>query len=272
VLRARLATAAVAIPLLLLLIFAAPAWLFAAVVGLIAIAGVGEYANMAFARHAGQRHVTVALGVMVVAAMAFGERGSHVYAALTGMLLLGFFWTLTARSDFEQGLVDLATTVLGVLYAGFVLMHIVWLHEQPHGGEWITFILMAVMMGDTGGYFIGHAVGRHKLSPRISPGKTVEGSMGIMLASLLAGVVAYWWPYSYIACGEAFLGWSEALVLSAMIGVIGQIGDLSESIMKRTFGVKESGWIFPGHGGVLDRIDSVLFSVVLVYYYCLLLR
>ena len=271
-LRARLATAAVAIPLLLLLIFAAPAWLFAAVVGLITMAGVAEYAGMAFADRAGQRALTVALGALVTVAMAFGNTGPLAFGAIAWAVVLGLVWTLLARSDFEEGLADLGLTLLGALYVGFLLMHIVWLRTLEHGGEWITFILMAAMMGDSGGYFVGHAFGRHKLIPRVSPGKTVEGAIGILLASLLAGAVAWWWPYQYIRCGEPFLGWNEAIILAAVMGVIGQLGDLSESIMKRTFGAKESGWLFPGHGGVLDRIDSVLFPVVVVYYYCVLFR
>jgi phosphatidate cytidylyltransferase len=116
------------------------------------------------------------------------------------------------------------------------------------------------MGGDSGGYFVGHALGRHKLIPRVSPGKTVEGAIGILLFSLLVG-----------ALGKLVLfpnrGWGEMLLLSFVMGAVGQLGDLGESVMKRTFGAKESGWIFPGHGGVLDRIDSLLFPLTLVYYY-----
>lgn len=270
-LRARLATAAVAIPLLLLLIFAAPGWLFGAVVGLIAVAGVAEYAGMAFARHAGQRRVTLALGALVILAMAFGVPGPPAFAALAAAVVLGAVWTLLGRRDFEQGLADLGLTLLGVLYVGFLLMHVVWLRGLEHGGEWVTFILMAGMMGDSGGYFAGHAFGRHKLMSRVSPGKTVEGSVGIMLASILAGIVAWCWPFAYIRCGQPFLGFRESLGLAVLFGVIGQLGDLSESVMKRTFGAKESGWLFPGHGGVLDRIDSLIFPMTFSYYYCVLL-
>src|SRR6185369_3485933 len=118
--------------------------------------------------------------------------------------------------------------------------------------------------GDSGGYFVGHALGRHKLIPRVSPGKTVEGALGIVLCSLVAAAAA-----KLILLPQR--GWSEMLTLAVVMAIIGQLGDLSESVMKRTFGAKESGSIFPGHGGVLDRIDSLLFPVVLLYYYRIVL-
>jgi len=116
------------------------------------------------------------------------------------------------------------------------------------------------MAGDSGGYFVGHAYGRHKLVPHLSPGKTVEGALGIVASSLLCAAIAKLILFPQHT-------WTEILVLGALMSIIGQIGDLSESVMKRAFGAKESGALFPGHGGVLDRIDSLLFPLVLVYYY-----
>lgn len=100
----------------------------------------------------------------------------------------------------------------------------------------------------------------------MSPGKTVEGAAGILACSLLAGLLA---KFLLAACGAgpATLSWVETALLALGMGVLGQFGDLGESVMKRTFGVKDSGWIFPGHGGILDRVDSLLFPVVFVYYY-----
>jgi phosphatidate cytidylyltransferase len=138
--------------------------------------------------------------------------------------------------------------------------HFVWLHRLPEGPEWVTFVIAVGMAGDTAGYFVGRSLGRHKLIPRVSPGKTVEGAVGVILGSLLAATVAK--PLFFP--GD---DWRTILTLAAVMGVLGQVGDLSESVMKRAFGAKESGWIFPGHGGVLDRIDSLLFPVSLVYYY-----
>jgi phosphatidate cytidylyltransferase len=172
----------------------------------------------------------------------------------------GLIYVVLLRADFERGLTDLGLLIVGVLYTGLLLPHFYWLRHLPDGSQWVTFVIAIGMGGDSGGYFVGHALGRHKLIPRVSPGKTVEGAIGIVLFSLAVG-----------AAGKLVLfpgrGWAEMLLLSFVMAVVGQLGDLAESVMKRTFGAKESGWIFPGHGGVLDRIDSLLFPLTLVYYY-----
>jgi phosphatidate cytidylyltransferase len=267
VLRARLATAAVAIPLLLLLILYGPGWLLALVVAAIAIVGVGEYATMAFQKRPAERVLTMVLGVLVVAAAASEGELRLLAAALSLSVAAGLVWTLFARPDFEQGLSDLGLALIGILYAGLLMPHFIWLRNldavdahDVRGPLWVIFVLVIGMAGDTGGYMMGHALGRHKLMPRVSPGKTIEGSVGIMLASLLAGAVA-----KLIFLQQR--SWTEVLVLAFVMGILCQLGDLSESIMKRTFGVKESGWLFPGHGGVLDRIDSLLFPVAFLYYH-----
>jgi phosphatidate cytidylyltransferase len=167
---------------------------------------------------------------------------------------------LFARRDFDAGLLDLGRALVGLLYAGFLLIHFVWLHQLPDGPYWVIFVVATAMAGDSSGYFVGHSIGRHKLAPRISPGKTIEGSLGILAGNLVAGVVA-----KLILLPQ--LGWTEALAIAAVQGTLGQLGDLCESIMKRTYGTKDSGRILPGHGGVLDRIDSLVFPVAAVYYY-----
>ena len=260
-LRARLATAAVAIPSLLFLILHPSPWPMAALIVAVAVVGLGEYARMAFPSRRAERILTIALGTAVVVAAAMRKQAPElVDAALALTIGAGLVWTLVGRPDFEDGLRDLGLLLVGVLYVGLMLPHFLWLRDVDLGRWWVIFVVTIGMAGDTGGYAVGHALGRHKLMPRVSPGKTIEGAVGIVATSLLAGAV----------CKLVFLrqlGWSEILLLSALMAVLGQLGDLSESIMKRTFGAKESGWLFPGHGGVLDRIDSLLFPVVFLYYY-----
>ncbi len=262
-LRARLATAAVVIPLLLLLIFAAPIWAFALVVSAIGVLGVIEYQHLVFPAQASDRAVGIGQGIVVIIGASLGPSG--LAAAMVFFVATGLVWTYLGRSDFERALADLGLSAIGVLYIGVLLPHFIWLREAQAGPEWITFILTTAMAGDSCGYFAGHAWGRHKLIPRVSPGKTVEGALGIIAGSVVgaAGV-------KLILLGGAT--WVEILILALLIGILGQLGDLSESVMKRTFGVKESGWLFPGHGGVLDRVDSLLFPVTFVYYYVVLLR
>ncbi len=273
-LRARLATAAVAIPLLLAVILEGPAWLWNLVVGVIATIGIGEYASMAFPARRGERILTMVLGALVILGGVFQHQPNGTLAAALSMaVILSLVWTLLARPDFEQGLGDLGFSTVGILYVSLLAPHFAWLRNVGADGPgWVVFVLAIGMGGDTGGYFVGHALGRHKLMPRVSPGKTVEGAIGIIAASLLTGAGAKLVPQ---ILGFSFLHdttWTAVLLLSAAMAVLGQLGDLSESIMKRTFGVKESGWLFPGHGGVLDRLDSLLFPVAFLYYHVTLFR
>lgn len=268
-LRARLATAAVAIPLLLAVILYGPPWLLALVVGSIATVGIGEYATMAFPARRGERLLTIILGTLVILGGVYQHQPNGTVAAgLTAVVMVGLVWTLLARPDFEQGLSDFGFSTVGILYVSLLAPHFVWLRNTGADGPgWVVFVLAIGMGGDTGGYFVGHRFGRHKLMPRVSPGKTVEGAIGIVAASLVAGAGAKLVPQ---LLGFSFLRgttWTEVLLLSGVMAVLGQLGDLSESIMKRTFGVKESGWLFPGHGGVLDRLDSLLFPVAFLYYH-----
>lgn len=262
-LRARLATAAVAIPLLLALVLAAPAWAFAVFVVVLSVLGVAEYATLAFPANAAQRIATVGMGIAVVIGVVSGDSrllGAGVCAAVIG----GLVWTMLVRDDFENGLRDLGVALVGILYVGLLLPHFVLVHQAGPEGPFVVVYLVAVgMMGDTSGYFVGRAFGRHKLIPRVSPGKTVEGAIGIVAGSVFAGVVVK-------ALFLSHWSWGKVVWMTALLGVLGQFGDLSESIMKRTFGAKESGHLFPGHGGILDRIDSLLFPTVFVYYHTIL--
>ena len=260
-LRARLATAAVAIPTLLFLILYPSPWPMAALIVAVAIVGLGEYAAMAFPTRRAERALTVILGTAVVVGAALRAQVPQLFGLTVALTICaGLTWTLLGRPDFEDGLRDLGLALVGMFYVSLLLPHFLWLHGVDLGPRWVIFVVAIGMAGDTGGYAVGHALGRHKLMPRVSPGKTIEGALGIVAVSLLTGAV----------CKLVFLrhlGWGQVLLLSTVMAVLGQLGDLSESVMKRTFGSKESGWLFPGHGGVLDRIDSLLFPVVFLYYY-----
>ncbi len=131
--------------------------------------------------------------------------------------------------------------------------------QMPHGGYWILLMLTTVWFGDTGAYFIGKTLGRHKLAPLVSPNKTWEGAIGGLAASMGAG-----------ALGTLYvpdLPLQVALPLSALLGIMGQFGDLAESLVKRTYNVKDSGSIIPGHGGVWDRVDAVVFAAPMLFVY-----
>lgn len=264
-LRARLLTAAVFIPILLLLILYPlhlPLAIFIFCAGTI---GLTEYTGIVFARQLPEKVLTVALGAIVLGAALFGPP-ECLSAALALAVIAAMLWVLFTRPDFEMGLRDAGLVLLGILYLSFLLPHFAKLKNlPPNGPYWVIFVIAIGMLGDTFGYFVGRSIGRHKLSPHVSPGKTVEGAAGILLGSLIAGILC-----RFILLRDTPL--QEIIVLSLILGVLGQLGDLSESVIKRAFTVKESGWIFPGHGGVLDRIDSLLFPVAFLYYHLLWLH
>ncbi|TFH26304.1 MAG: CDP-archaeol synthase, partial [Myxococcales bacterium] len=154
--------------------------------------------------------------------------------------------------------------LLGCLYGGLLLPHFIWVRALPvDGPNWVTFIVGGVMAGDAGGYFGGRFFGKRKLWPVISPKKTVEGSIASFVCTLVAGAVV-------ASVGLSRLSLIEAVLVAAVVNVLAQMGDLLESMLKRAYQATDSGWIFPGHGGVLDRTDSLVLPVVFVYYYAIL--
>jgi len=275
VLRTRLATAALAIPLLVWLIAWNPWSLFVWLVAGATLVGIAEYFTMAFREAWIDRLFGIAAGGLVLAAMLGYTREQFATAfsmALATVVVAGLIGTLVRNSDLRRGVDALGLTLLGILYTAFLLPHYVWMHRLPDptvaplmeaavgGWRWVILTVVIAMAGDVGGYFGGRFWGRHKLMPSVSPGKTVEGTIAACGANLLGGMF----------CKLVFfhtLSWPEVMGLSLAAGALAQVGDLCESMLKRAFGAKDSGWIIPGHGGVLDRIDSLVFPAPLVYYY-----
>ena len=267
-LRTRLATAALAIPLLVWVIVWNTWSLFTFLVGGAALVGVGEYFAMAFPADRVERLFGYASGALLVVAMLVPTR-DLLLMVLAGVVVAGLILALARNDDLRRGVDALGLTLLGVLYTAFLLPHYAWLHalpdpeapaRAPGGWRWVVLTLVIAMAGDVGGYFGGRYYGRHKLMPAVSPGKTLEGTIAAVGANLVAGAF----------CKLAFfhgLTWTEVLGLSLAAGCLAQVGDLCESMLKRAFGAKDSGWMIPGHGGVLDRIDSLVFPAPLVYYY-----
>jgi phosphatidate cytidylyltransferase len=176
---------------------------------------------------------------------------------LTSAVVLSLIWLLF-RTQKEGAFIGWAWTIAGILYVGWLLSHLVALRGLDDGRNWVFLALFATFASDTAAFFAGRALGRHKLAPHISPGKTWEGTiagfLGAIIASLLFTMLL---PISY---------W-QAVLLGFLVSLFGQLGDLAESLLKRNIGVKDSGRLLPGHGGALDRIDSVVFAGVVVYYY-----
>lgn len=189
-------------------------------------------------------------------------------AGLLTVLLVAMLLAELRRGASKQTLVNASSTLLGVLYIGWLGAHAVALRELPWTlgvpyAQGMSFALLPFFLAwtcDTAAYLVGRAWGRHQLAPRVSPQKSVEGAVGGLLASIAAGAVARAWFAPFLTLGAA-------LGLGALVGVFAQLGDLVESLLKRDAETKESSSLIPGHGGVLDRFDSLLFAAPLVYYF-----
>lgn len=264
-LRYRLLTAVIAIPLLVWFILCAPAWTFILLVLTATFIALREFAEMAVGGIPYATTMTTVGGMLVALAMSIDQSGAATTAGIVVSLTATLLLTLALARDDMQESVDCASRVmLGTLYAGILLPHFIWLRALPGTGPaWTFFVVAVAMAGDVGGYFGGRALGRTKLWPTVSPKKTVEGAATSLVCSLIAGVLVN-------AILLHRLGFLEVLLVSAVAGILAQLGDLLESMLKRAFDVKDSGWILPGHGGVLDRTDSLVLPVVFVYYYALL--
>lgn len=261
-LRTRLATALVALPLLAIAIIHPYHPIFAGVVVAASAAAAYEFFQMALPAHRTARVVGVALAILVAAGLAMRRPdcwGLAIACAVVGGLLFCLF----DAEGMAPAVTRAGFLVLGVLYAGFLLGHFVLLKRIENGPLWVLFTIIVAMASDTGGYFAGRFFGRRPLVPRVSPKKTVEGALGAFGCALLAAAVARitFFPQ---------LRWFDAWFLGAFISVLGQLGDLTESMFKRAFGAKDSGWIVPGHGGILDRVDSLVFPAAFTYYYAVL--
>jgi phosphatidate cytidylyltransferase len=157
---------------------------------------------------------------------------------------------------------QLALLFFGFFYVPLLLGHLGLLRALPNGREWVFFVLLLVMASDTAAYFTGVNLGRRKLYPAISPNKSVEGALGGLAGSLAGAFLARAWFFPALEV-------ADCLCLGLGLGILAQLGDLFESMLKRSFGVKDSGTLIPGHGGILDRLDSLLFAFAPAYYYAL---
>ncbi len=171
---------------------------------------------------------------------------------------------LLIRRPREQAFNSWAWTMAGILYTGWLLSYMVAIRSSPGGRNWVFLALFATFASDTAAFFVGRTWGRVKLEPSISPAKTWEGSIGGICGAIVMTLL-----FTLPTPLQVNIPWWEAAILGLLISIFGQLGDLVESLFKRNMGVKDSSRLLPGHGGLLDRMDSVVFAGVLVYYYML---
>lgn len=255
----RVLTAAVLIPAVLALVFWAPGWLFLLGLAPVLLLALWEYLELASRFGASSTRLPVYLsGLLMLAAGLYWP--DQMLAIVAGTTLLSATLELFRRPALSELLPAVGASILGVLYVALPLALAVSLRDGQRGTWVITYVLLLVWAGDTAAYLAGRALGRHKLAPAISPGKTVEGTVASALVTVGIGfwLARTWFPFIAVV---------HAVALPLCINIFAQAGDLVESGLKRGAGVKDSSNFLPGHGGLLDRIDSLLFAFPAVWYY-----
>jgi len=239
--------------------------LLAVAVAVIIVAGVREYHLLA---NAGGVKTSFPL-IMILSLLYLGGQWCSLHyswfprAGMIGIFFLavifGSFFLAWKNNQKQFFLISTAANLLGLVYPGILLTYTIMIRAflPPLGAKVLILTLLIVWVNDTGAYFTGSWLGRRKLAPAVSPGKTVEGAVGGITVGTAAGIL-----FGFLT-GLPLL-W--LLVVCPLVSILGQTGDLFESLLKRGAGIKDSGVVFPGHGGVLDRFDSPLFALPLVYF------
>lgn len=235
------------------------------IVPLVMVLCLVEYATMAFPDDRGPALAWLIAGTLTVYVPLLYVPDASIAWLVSAVVLATLVFVMLRPGPALEGAADqVGRYLIGMGWVGF-LAYLPLLRRMDHGLAWIFLVLAVSWLGDTGGYFAGKYLGRHKLYPRVSPKKTWEGvAGGVLLAVVGAQIVR--------VVGLPVLSFAEAAILGAVLCVSGVVGDLSESMLKRAFAVKDSGWIMPGHGGLLDRIDSVLFVAPLLFGYVIWMK
>lgn len=208
--------------------------------------------------------VVVVCGVALSVVMYFYP--AHFSSGLIALLLFLSVMKLLRPGELQTSAANLSLAMFGILYLALFLSPLALMKRDfPHGTGWVLLSLTLTWLTDSGAYFVGRAIGKHKLYPLISPGKSVEGAIGGLLFGWIAVVIAKVWYLPE-------LSWLDTALIGIPASVLSQSGDLVESMIKRAYHVKDSGKLIPGHGGLLDRVDALLFCVPYVYLYVVLGR
>jgi phosphatidate cytidylyltransferase len=258
-LKRRFVTALIAISLVASIVGWAGPWIFTTLVLSVTVLALYEYFAMALPGYPGEQALGMLFGATLSLVSIIPDLSDReVWLSL--LLAVSFIGYLFARGSLQDRLSRLAWMVLGGFYIGWLTPNWIFLFRFPDGRRWVFFVLLVIVAGDTAAYFVGKRFGVRKLAPHISPAKTVAGAWGYAAGSAAAAAIA----------AQAFLvayPFLEIFALALLLAGLGQLGDLFESLLKRVFGAKDSSALLPGHGGILDRLDSLIFPAVFANAY-----
>lgn len=255
----RVLVAIIGIPLILFLLLT-ETWGVVALAAVLSYLGAIEWADMTGLRKTPVLYGLAVAGTIALVVVGYIQRANLWSATVAAITVLAFVGTLVSRWK-EHGVIrPLGATIAGVVYVGFFALMIP-IRRLQDGDALLVSLLFMIWLCDTAAYFGGSLLGRHPLAPAISPKKSLEGAIFGFFGSIAGGVAGWliFRPETFILSEFAFLG--------AAIGIVGQVGDLAESAVKRETGIKDSSRLLPGHGGVLDRFDSLLFALPAVWFW-----
>lgn len=261
-LRTRLLTAAVLLPAVIALVLFAPAWFFTIFNAVAGLWGLYEVAAMTGALHWVALPLFAVVGGVPLFGLLYGGDPGWVgwlVPVLVILMMLGLVVRVATAGN-PVALRGPRLVFIGAAYVGVLFPYFALLRNNPGGIDVLLLVILLVVVSDSAAYFVGRFMGRTKLAPSLSPHKTIEGAVGGLIATTTAG-----WILFKVIGGSWDMG--SVALFSAMISILAQLGDLAGSALKRAAGVKDSGWIFPGHGGLLDRTCSLVFAVFFAYYW-----
>ena len=256
----RIILALIILPLLYYIIKHCPNSTFLILVGGVVVLGLIEFYRMMERKGIKPFKIFGILGGLLLCLIMYYGKSSHYLGLSLTFLTLSILIIPLIKRNIFQGSLNAAVTLLGIFYIGWLLSHFLILKRLPQGSNYVILVIVVAWIGDAFAYFFGVHWGKHKLSPRISPKKSVEGGIAGLLGSIIALFLLKGFFIPNLSNGDA-------LILGFLLGIGGTLGDLSESILKRDAQVKDSGNSLPGHGGFLDKIDSLLFTAPILYYY-----
>ena len=260
----RWATGVIVVPILFLTIAYGAETIFTLLIIIAALVGVTEYNRMVFGTGLWREKVeTLAVALLILIAAAVRDRVLLVAVLAFAVMVILMLNLLRIRQE-GLDMSRVGKVILGVMYVPLLMSHFILIRQEPEGIRWIFFILVLAFSGDIAAYYVGRGMGRRKLLPEVSPGKTVEGTIGLFAGSIIGCML-------FRQLFFPILPVSHTVILGLVGSVAGQLGDLCESALKRTAGVKDSGTLLPGHGGILDRLDCLMFITPFVYYYRVLI-
>jgi phosphatidate cytidylyltransferase len=254
----RLLSTLILLPLFVWMVVEGPVWMFGTTMVLAAAVGQWEFTGI-FERAGVRTFRWLGLlgGSVLTASFALPVSERVAFTAVLLVLLgAGLLHRRAGRAAWEP----VAVTLLGVAYVNWLLGYAFWLRDLDAGVAWVLLLVSVTWLGETAAYVVGSTLGRHQLAPSISPRKTIEGAVAQLVMSGLAALGARAWFFPALSL-------ESAIVVGLLLGVAGQVGDLIESAIKRSVGTKDTGRLIPGHGGMLDRVDSLLVNTPVLFYY-----